>query len=1078
MNRPSVRLPLILFALLPLLTILPAFADPTDAGGKEGADDPFAHLEWRSIGPVNMSGRVSDVEGVPGDPRVVYVGAASGGVWKSTDGGVTFAPIFDEQPIASIGDLALAPSNPEVVYVGTGESNVRNSVSFGDGVYKSTDGGASWRHVGLGGSRHVSRMAVHPTDPDTVYAGVLGNVFGPSEERGVYRSRDGGATWERVLYLDDRHGVADLDLDPKNPNVLFAALWRFERKPWTFRSGGDEGGVYRSVDGGDSWEKLTDGLPETMGRIGVKVAPSNPEVVYVIAESNDGILFRSDDRGDTFRQVSDEVSLVSRGFYYADLRVDPTDPDRVYAVASVLSRSIDGGETFERIARNVHIDFHALWIDPEEPGRMWVGEDGGVAVTYDRGESWEPVRNLPIGQFYQVFHDSREPFYYLGGGLQDNGTWYGPSRTREPSGILPDDWRMLSFGDAYWVVPHPEVVDVFLSEYQAGGILRTDMRTRRQLDVNPQPRRNDGGPAEGLEFRFNWNAPIVASPHDPNKVYFAGNVVFESTDFGDSWRAISPDLTTDDPAKQGTAGGPVWPENTTAEYHCTIISFAESPVEPGVLWAGTDDGNLQLSRDGGESWTNVVDNVGVGDVGVPADSPVSHVEPSRTAAGTAYAAFDRHMLDDFRPHVYKTTDFGASWQRITDGLGEQAWVWVVREDPKNPDLLYAGTELGLYASFDAGDSWRKLHLGNLPTVAVHDVLIHPRENDLILGTHGRAIYVFDDATPLQRWSEVPDGAAAHLFDLRPAIRFPTRFTRYGLGDKVWVAPNPPYGALVTYYLRESLDSGATEAEGEGEEGGGEEETEKEERIRIEILDAAGEVIRTLDEEPLPTEAGLHRVSWNLAMEPPRKRSDDEEESDFGPPPRGPEVLPGVYTVRLTVDGESWERDVEVGVDPTVVVSRDELEEQLRVAEGTWKMRSGVADALRGHDALEAQLAERRETLEKLGREPAEELEESWQRLEEALAEHRDAFTKDPEKPYWSQGPRLAQRLGELFGNVDTAFAAPTAAQQGYFRELRDEYRRAVEGWNRFLAEEVAAWNAAAEAAGVPTLAVPEPVSVE
>ena len=631
-----------LACLLTCLTPLVALAATDD----DSSSTPFDNLEWRAIGPVNMSGRVADVEGVPGNPNIVYVGSASGGVWKTVDGGLNFEPIFDDQPIASIGDLALAPTNPSVIYVGSGEANARNSVSFGNGVYKSTDGGKSWSHQGLEDTRHISRVLVSSLDPKVVFVGAMGHFYGPNEERGVFRSKDGGQSWTKVLYLDDRHGVSDMDIDPTNPNVLYAALWHFDRKPWTHTTGSREGGVWKSVDGGDTWKRLDKGLPQgVVGRIGVKVAPSNPNIVYVIAESDEGTMFRSTDQGETFEKVSDNVQIVSRGLYYTDMRVDPADPNRVYAVSSRLFLSIDGGKSWDRISRSTHVDYHSLWIDPTNPDRIWQGQDGGVAVSYDRGKTWEPIRNLPIAQFYQAFHDNREPFYYVGGGLQDNGTWYGPSRTREPAGILQDDWRMMSFGDAYWVVPHPEIEDLFLSESQAGGIVRTDMRTRQQIDVSPQPRRFDGGPVEALEYRFNWNAPIVASPHDPMQIYFAGNVVFKTHDFGDTWERISPDLTTNDPEKQGEAGGPAWTENTTAEYHCTIISFAESPVEQGLLWVGTDDGNLQISRDGGGSWDNLTGSI----PGIPEFSPVSHIEPSGTDAGTALASFDRHMFDDLAP---------------------------------------------------------------------------------------------------------------------------------------------------------------------------------------------------------------------------------------------------------------------------------------------------------------------------------------------------------------------------------------------------------------------------------------------
>ncbi|HEY5907883.1 MAG TPA: glycosyl hydrolase, partial [Vicinamibacteria bacterium] len=573
-----------------------AAAPPAPAG-----TGPLDGLEWRNVGPANMGGRVADVEGVPGNPRVVYVGSASGGVWKTTNGGTTWKPLFDKEAVASIGDMATEPGNPDVIYVGTGESNVRNSVSFGNGVYKSTDGGASWKHLGLAGTERISRIVVSPHDPQRVYVAALGHAFGPHPERGVYMSRNGGESWDKVLYLDDKHGAADLDLDPQNPNILYAALWRFERKPWTHTSGSEAGGVWKSVDAGRTWTKLEKGLPKLLGRIAVKVAPSNPQVVYVLAESKEGTVFRSSDRGESFTEMSKDPNVVNRGFYYTDLRVDPTNEDRVYAVSSTLQVSLDGGKGWKRISRSTHVDFHSLWIDPRDPARMWQGQDGGVAVSYDRGESWEYANNFAIGQFYQVFADDAQPFYNLGGGMQDNGTWWGPSRSKEPAGILNDDWRMVNFGDGFFLVRHPEDPQLFLSEYQGGAIALTDMRTREQQEASPQPRRADGAPVSALKYRFNWNAPIVASPWDGKTVYFAGNVVFRSRDFGLSWETLSPDLTTNDPEKQKDAGGPVFTENTTAEYHCTVISFAESPKEKGVFWSGSDDGLVQLSRDDGKT---------------------------------------------------------------------------------------------------------------------------------------------------------------------------------------------------------------------------------------------------------------------------------------------------------------------------------------------------------------------------------------------------------------------------------------------------------------------------------------------
>ncbi|MEM8933572.1 MAG: hypothetical protein AAGE94_20450, partial [Acidobacteriota bacterium] len=872
---------------------------------------------------------------------------------------------------------------------------------------------------------------------------------------------------------------SDLDIDPTNPKVLYAGMWRFERKLWNHRSGSEEGGVYRSIDGGMTWTELTKGLPKLMGRIAVKVAASNPNVVYVMAESNEGVLFRSDDRGETFRKVHDDVRIVSRGLYYTDLRVDPTDENRVFAIASRLFRSIDGGKTFERISRTTHVDYHSIWIDPKNPQRVWQGQDGGIAVSWDGGDTWDAIRDLPLAQFYQVFHDDSRPFYRVGGGLQDNGTWIGPSRTRERMGILPDDWRMFSFGDAYFVVPHPERPDLFLSEYQGGGILRTDLASKQQVDVNPQARRGDGGPVGDLEYRFNWNSPIIPSPHDPNKIYFAGNVVFVTEDFGDSWTRISDDLTTDDPDKQGPAGGPVWFENTTAEWHTTIISFAESPVEAGMLWVGTDDGNLQLSRDGGETWNDLTANVGV-----PEYSPVSHLEPSRVDASIAYAAFDRHMFDDFRPHIFKTTDAGATWTRIGEGIPEDAWVWVVREDPKNPDVLYAGTELGLFASFDTGASWQELALGNLPIVSVHDVLIHPRANDLIVGTHGRAIWILDDLTPVQRFAEARQAEKAHLFEVRPALRHAAGMSRYGIGDGVHVAPNPPYGALITYHLAESLeadpaadaaedgdtDGEATEAE--AGEGSGDSTDDDEPRLTLEIVGRDGTVIREL--ENLPLGAGLHRVAWNLAGEGPEPRDPNAavEANDFRPPPRGAEVVPGVYTARLTVDGEAFETDVEVNVDPAIQVTDDALIAQHAMASKLVGLKTTVNQVLRGIDIVRAELADRRETAKRLDVAIEGDLDTALKAVDEALDEQLDALVRPEGKPFWSEGPRLAAHLDAHFADIDNAFTAPLSAQIAFTDELEQETADAVEAWNGLLGGDLASLDAAIEAAGLPGLGLP------
>ena len=1014
--------------------------------------DLFKNLVWRNIGPANMMGRVTDVEGVPGNANIVYVGTASGGVWKTVNGGVTWIPVFDDQSIASIGDLALEPGNPDVVYVGSGESNVRNSVSFGNGVYKSPDGGKTWWNMGLEETEHISRIVINPKNPEVIYVGALGHAFGPNPVRGVFMSTNGGKTWEKVLYTDDRHGVADMDINPQNPNIVYAGMWRFERKPWTFTSGDEEGGVFRSIDGGYTWQKLTKGLPKLVGRIGIKVSPSNPDVVYVMTESPEGTLYRSDDRGETFRMVSNDVGIVSRGFYYTDLRIDPADENRIYSVSSRLSLSIDGGKSFRRISRATHVDFHTLWIDPENPSRMWQGQDGGVCVSYDRGETWDYVNNFPVGQFYQICADSREPFYYIGGGLQDNGTWCGPSRNKEPFGILNDDWRMISFGDGFHIVVHPKDHELFLSESQGGNIMRTDMRNREQQTVSPQPRRADGAPVSSLKYRFNWNTPIIPSPHDLETVYVGGNVVFKSADFGLTWEIISPDLTTNDPNKQQTAGGPAWTENTTAEYHCTIISLAESPLQPGVLWAGTDDGNLHVSLNGGESWKNVIENI----PRIPPCSPVSHVEPSRTSAGVAYCSFDRHMLDDFNPYVYKTSDFGRAWTNVTGNLPEKAYVWVVKEDPRNPNIVYCGTELGLFVSLSGGKNWMSFRLKNLPNVAVHDILIHPRDNDLILGTHGRSIWVFDDITFLQELSPDMLAGDGHLFAVRPALRYTTKPTRYGIGDKVFTGPNPPYGALITYYLKEK--------------------PEKSIPVNLEILDKAGRQVRIL--KNIPREAGLNRVNWDLCFEGPRPRREMRIEEDFffrGP--QGPQVLPGTYTVRLHLGDHTFEQPVEVRLDPTVGVSLEALQVQQNYAFGLRDMQSFVNDGLRALDTLAKQIEERKETVreqgEKFPREVLDAIESHLRKIESI----QDSLARPEGRAFWSEGPRLIGRLSRLFGSIEGVNASPTRAQEEYYRELLQEFRVSMAEVNDYLGQSAKELNRTFRKYQVPLLLLPEPIQL-
>lgn len=991
----------------------------------------LSNLNWRSIGPALMGGRVADIEGVPGDPNTVYVATGSGGIFKTTNGGIDWTPIFDRQNTMSVGDIALEPGNPDVIWVGTGESNVRNSVSFGDGVYKSTDGGKTWKHLGLKDTNTISKIVVSPKNPDIAYVAAVGHAWGENEERGVFMTTDGGKTWTKTLYIDNQHGASDLEIDPVNPNILYAGMWRFERKPWTFTSGSEKGGVYRSIDGGRTWNKLEKGLPKMIGRIGLSVSQSNPNVVYAMLEAKEGTLYRSDDKGENFRQVYKNQNIVGRGFYYTRVKVDPTDENKVYAVASPLFKSLDGGRNFSRIAPNIHIDFHALWIDPQNPKRMWNGQDGGVAVSMDEGKSWEYVNNFAAGQFYQIFTDNVAPFYNISGGLQDNGTWIGPSRNREPSGILNDDWRMISFGDGFFAISHPDNPDLFLTESQGGNVVRTDMKNREQQLVIPFF--GLGGAAENDKVRFNWNAPLILSPHDKNTVYLAGSAVFKSTDFGKNWTAISDDLTTNNRERLKDAGGPVFTENTSAEYFETIISLAESPVKKDLIWAGTDDGNLQITTNGGQSWTNIIKNVPK----IPQDSSVSHIELSRVNENTAYVAFDRHKFDDYKPYIFKTTDGGRSFTNITGNLPEKAYVHVVREDPKNTNLLYAGTELGIYASWDGGRNWTELNMKNFPRVAVHDILIHPRDNDLIAGTHGRSIWIFDDAAVIQQMNPNVLQSDGFVFEPRPTYRFATRMTRYGIGDKPFRGQNPPNGAVITYYLKDKADAKTT--------------------VKMQVFGADNKMIVEL--KNLSKEKGINRTVWNLSQEGARqRRPPTAEQMEFGFTPRGPQVLPGKYTIKIFVgDKLIGERLMEVRVDPTVQVTSTDLQTQYDLAMKLRDMVSVMNDGLRQLDSVKTQTDQIEAVAkDRLPEVPAD-LTKAFTDFKKKTNDLLDSLATNPEDGIRAPN-RFSDQLSGLYFTVAGGNSAPTATMLENYELLRKEFPGKIALITKFIAEDTARFN--------------------
>ncbi|MEW6211460.1 MAG: hypothetical protein AB1631_24050 [Acidobacteriota bacterium] len=1016
------------------------------------------NLRWRNIGPANMGGRVTDIIGIPGDTNTFYVGAACGGIFKTTNGGTTFRALFQDQETLSIGAIAIAPSDANVLYVGTGEGDPRNSASFGNGVYRSTDGGESWKHLGLADTERIKRIRIHPTDPDIAWVAALGHAWGPNEERGVFKTTDGGRTWAKTLYIDKDTGCSDIDIDSENPRILYAGMYTFRRRAWRFDSGGGQTALYKSMDGGATWKKLTNGLPRTdMDRIGVAVSRSNPQTVYMITETKtEGNLFRSDDRGETWRMVHNDPNINFRPFYYSDIRVDPNDPERVYSLGGGLSLSRDGGRTFTRIANGVHGDHQALWIDPANSNRILNGSDGGYQISNDGGRTFEIINNVVISQYYHVTYDLRQP-YYVYGGLQDNGNWVGPSATTFREGIRKNDWYTVSGGDGFFVVPDLNSPNIVYSDSQGGTISITDTNTGHTRSIHPYPKEvgSSGNAIAGYKYRFNWNPPIVASPHDSKTVYYGGNVVFKTANHGHSWEVISPDLTTNDKSKQQSSGGPVVTDNTAAEFHCTILTIAESPVQRGVMWVGTDDGNIQVTRDGGKTWTNVVGNI----KGLPANSWVACIEASHFDAGTAYVAVDRHRDDDFSPHAFKTTDYGQTWTPIKGNLPAKGYVHVVREDTKVKDLLYCGTELGVFASWDGGRSWISIR-NNLPPVAVNDIAVHPREGDLILGTHGRGVWILDNITPLR---QVADAIAqdSYLFDIRPGIRWYIWGKDSNLGQKTFTAPNPPAGAMIDYYLK-------SDAQGP---------------VTITIADASGKTIRTI--RSTANGAGVNRAVWDLRYDGPtviqQAGGPGGRPGGGGRGPQqpggteavaqqfarrfgfggGPYVLPGQYTVKVRLGGKELSKTVRVETDPRIKISQADLEAQLKAALELRDLSSMLNRVVARIDDLTQQLNALAENLRKEPQEPvsggdgfaqrrraANEMPEIKTALDE-LKKLRLALVREAQFSY-RYAPRLREEVNSLMGSITNPIAAPTEPQMLRLREVTADVAKAVADLNSLI----------------------------
>ncbi len=1019
-------------------------------------------LKYRLLGPA-WGGRVSHVAGVPGEARTYYVAAASGGVWKSVDGGHSFKPIFDEQPVSAIGALAVAPSDPNVLYVGTGEANLRGNVGAGDGIYRSVDGGRTWTHV-WSQVGQIGKIVVDPRDAGVAFAAVLGHAFGGNPERGVYRTRDGGRTWRQVLQKDADTGASDVALDPQNPNLVFAGLWQVRRYPWDIQSGGPGSGLYMSRDGGDSWTRLTGkGLPDGIwGKVGVAVAPSDGRRVYALIEAAEGGLFRSDDGGESWTRASGAHELRQRAFYYSTLTVNPANPDEVWCPQVPMLKSIDGGKTFAQVAHMHHGDNHDLWIDPKNPKRMIGGNDGGVDISEDGGETWV-APPLPIGQFYHVSADDDVPFN-VAGALQDIGTAQGPSNSLSTAGILDTDWRGVGGGEAGFVVSAPgDPAIVYAGEY-GGYISRYDRRTGEARDVSVYPDNPSGHGGEDLLYRFQWTAPIALSPHDPKVVYHAANVLFRSADGGQTWKAVSPDLTRDDKSKERWAGGPITGDNTGVEIYGTIFAVAESPAAAGLLWAGSDDGLVHLTRDGsgpGEHWSDVTAAI----PGIPRWGTVAAIEPSPFDAGTAYLVVDAHRLDDPRPYLYKTADFGRSWRRLDAGLPRDVYLHVVREDPLRRGMLWVGSEKGVSYSQDDGATWHSLKL-NLPTVAVHDLAI--KGESLVLATHGRSMWILDDRRPLFDLTPAVAAAALHLFPPADAVRWDYR-SGY---NRLWSADNPPAGAHVYYWLK-------SEPKGE---------------VAIEILDSSGAHVASLSSKPrppsgadddpkgeeealqklaLPKGAGVLAGTWDLSWD--GAELIPGAKLDSGDPRFGPRAIPGNYTVRLTVDGKTETAPLRVLPDPRSRASQEDLAAQLRISLQIRDTITRLTRAVLRLRSVRGQLAARNELL------AADARASALVQGSTALIARLDALEARLHNPKaevvydilaQKGGAKLYSRLAPLLDAAKTGDGAPTqGVREEYAREARELDGDLAE-LDRLLAGDLAELNRAAAGLSLPAVYVP------
>jgi len=1085
---------MLLFVLISLVAFAPAAlaqrASKSADAKMAPAEKPdynaiFANLEWRNVGPAIMGGRIDDFAVVESNPSIVYAGTASGGVWKTTNGGTTWEPIFDNETVSTIGDIAIASSDPSIVWVGTGEPNNRQSSSWGNGIYKSTDAGKTWTNMGLGETEHIGRVVVHPANPNIVYVAAVGRLWGPNNERGVYKTSDGGKTWTNVLFVNEDTGVIDIALDRESPDTLYAAAYQRRRTVFGFAGSGPGSAIYKTTDSGANWKKLTKGLPyekgeDQTGRIGLDIYHRNTNIVYALVEHKDGGIYRSEDKGETWTKMSD---TNPRPMYYSQVRIDPNNDLRIWALGAPVYFSEDGGKTFVNTrGQRIHGDYHAMWIDPADSGHMIVGTDGGIHWTYDAGQSWDFVNTLALGQFYEIGVDMKNP-YSICGGLQDNGSWCGPSRTWYSQGISNEDWFRVGGGDGFYVQTDPTDLDILYFESQDGNLQRRNMRTSESVSIRPREEEDEA------RYRFQWNSPIVISAHDPKTIYYGGNFLFKSTDRGDNWEKLGGDLTTGQDRNKLPIMGRVPDAETRSrhdgvEWWPTITTVSESPRTPDVLWVGTDDGNLQVTRNGGRSWKNVAEKV----PGVPKGTYVSRVVASRYADGTAYVTFDGHRSNDFNVYVFMTTDYGESWKPTSGGLpNNKGTVNVIREHHRNPNLLFAGTEYGAYVSFDRGANWTRLKM-NLPTAPVDDIAIHPRENDLVFGTHGRSIWVLDDITPLEQIDDQVIGSDLHLFDIRPATQWRITNHKGSTGHKFFIADNPDYGALIHFYLKSK--------------------PAEKERVRITITDKDGKAVREITcggpqpeaqpggggfgrfrRERCEPETGVNRVNWDLRYNPPIEPQPGET-GGFGRfgAGRGPSVDPGEYAVKISAGGKEVSKKVMVEEDPRIQISDADRAARRQVLNQLYEMAGDAGRSQRSITGLRTALNEALKSWKRPGppqvpddiRKAAEEL---LKKVEEAClkfasrsqcteAEGEGLGAAGP--PLVVEAPPLPVRIGRLLGQFDGYTAAPTATQRKELDVLSEMLPDASAAVRKLVEEDLPALNKKMNEAGVPHIRIERP----